>query len=337
MSTDRLARTSGFELITTPAQAGRPAQISQARINALSFEVHPTIASYEGRIAFINRVAAEINSLSADLPITVLSLGSGRLLTEHLIHERLLKDKQRAVRWRCIDPMYASRRDNALEARRQFSAQKTNHFTFPSSTAYLGKESVFKQDRTGYVVILIADPPALRPEEESLLTPALRSSGMLIRGRSVPDIEECNTILVSMLNPGRQSEEHAQRTDASMRNGNLVFTNSSVKCQISISGRYIFQACRSEEAVAEALSKFAALEARQNSNRSSMTELNKIVDSFVREFNKDPTSKQVATKVVYSDYDRSVQELRQKSCLFDGLTVVAKFEKNKISVTKPKH
>ncbi|NRO99600.1 hypothetical protein GWC77_27470 [Paraburkholderia sp. NMBU_R16] len=331
---------SGYQRISPPV--GGPdnvdGQFAYNRLGSLELVEHPFIASRSTRIDFINKVAAAINSFSPDLPVTVLSVGAGHLLTEQLINNQLSSGKKQSIKWRCIDPMYSATTNNARKSRREFGTSKTDFNAFSTSTAYLSKRragvSLAEDDRAGHVVVLLADPPSVLPSQRGRIPKNILRQGTLIKGKSLPDIEKCNTVLLCFHGNSQEGNIQSQGIKNSLASGNIAFTTTAIKCHVTSAGDYIFDACPSVQDKAGVLKELVQRHARKNPGKTPMENLVGAMDGIVDTINS--SGQQTAMRAVYSDYDRSVQELVEQSARSAGAVVVAKFEDSQTTLTRIK-
>ena len=333
----KLTSMPSYQRISPPA--GSPdnvdGQFSYNRLGSLQLVEHPFIASRSTRIDFVNKVADAINSLPQDLPVTVLSVGAGHLMTEQLINNQLPSGKKQNIKWRCIDPMYSATTNNARESRREFGTDKPEVNAFSTSTAYLSKEkngvNLANDDQAGHIVILLADPPSILPSQRSKLPPNILRQGKLIKGQALPDVEKCNTVLLSFHDKGQAGNAQGQSIKNSISNGKIAFTTTAIKCHVTPAGDYIFDACPVVQDKTEVLKTIVQQHARKNPDKTPMANLASAMDGIVNTINS--SGQQTAIKVVYSDYDRSVQELVEHSAWSKGSVVLAKFEDSQTSLT----
>lgn len=106
-----------------------------------------------------------------DKPITLISLGSGGLLTESFINEKIKNSGYKDISWRIIEPDY---QNNGYKLCREEVKKRVNDniVAFTTEQKYLNKSlghSVLAENdkNRGTVVVLAIDPPAILSAESA--------------------------------------------------------------------------------------------------------------------------------------------------------------------------
>jgi len=144
-------------------------------IGNLSWIENEQVASLNSRIDFINKMTSHILEKIPlrDTPITLISLGSGGLLTEYFIHQQLENSGYQDINWRIIDSDY---QNGGYENTRKEFREKVNGNVraFTAEQAYLNKplaegdKKLAGNDRNrGAAVILAINPPTILSSAES--------------------------------------------------------------------------------------------------------------------------------------------------------------------------
>ncbi|QWA13665.1 hypothetical protein GTU79_14495 [Sodalis ligni] len=163
-------------------------------------------SSLNGRIEYINKTIAYImKSIPLrESPVTLVSLGSGGLLTEWFIHQQLHKAGYRQLDWRVIDLDYQNggyelcRKDFKVEAGNDNVKAFTTEQTYLSKSIGHGLLADIDKNQ-GPVVVLNISPP--RAIADSSSAAVYDPDCMLIRGRPVEKAEKANGIYLLMASP----------------------------------------------------------------------------------------------------------------------------------------
>lgn len=227
------------------------ATLDHVSLSNLSWNSHPVAASNESRLIAINHVLDWIYSHYSNFSnrkLTLVSLGSGCLLMEHLIYQSLLemgipKDK---IQWRCIDPCYLQAMapdpvnfyDNK-KARDQFKTDKHVRY-FSTAKTYLNKtidsQSLPTVDREqGTVVILAFNPPSVLDEKSS----HIKEADFIIGSKC--DLEKANSIY--LLLGGAKDQAQLNEAIDQISPGKIISIERSpaLKAYINHSGQLTLQ------------------------------------------------------------------------------------------------
>ncbi len=181
MTTADLQDKRKFKIADCPDkshQIDRESHSVKLRNTNLQWKSHPQIASDESRVHTINNVLNWVHqSFDPDqaIPLTLISIGSGNLLMEQMIHLNLVKMgvPEQYIRWYCIDTSYRKDLDKNTgmfesfrKSRESFSENKDKDYARYYSTvnAYLSKSigsgKLCVQARANtHILLLTFDPP----------------------------------------------------------------------------------------------------------------------------------------------------------------------------------
>ncbi|WP_369790823.1 hypothetical protein [Rouxiella sp. WC2420] len=173
-------------------------EVNIRRKGELSWIENQNVASLTGRIEFINQLISYVieNIPQRNTPLTLVSMGSGGLLTEKFINQQLKKAGYSDIHWRMIDVDY--QQNGYRQSRNEFRDKvEKNVLSFTSEQAYLNQNSgptpLAVDDKfRGASIVLSIDPPS--PLEGQEAAASELSDCMLIRGRPVNDIKQANGI-----------------------------------------------------------------------------------------------------------------------------------------------
>lgn len=182
-----------------------------SRMGSLSLVGDAPIAALKARVEFADKLIGFIvdKQWSAKRPITLVSYGAGALLTEHMVHEGLLKKGFSQLRWRLIDTAYVN--GGLYEHRANFSHGKADVRFFTTEAAYFGEKAgqcrIADADKTeGAAIIMVIEPQA-----SMQAFPDLNDANpdyMRIKCIPIPDIKKSNCIYLMAEAPGKQHLAH---------------------------------------------------------------------------------------------------------------------------------
>ncbi|HWZ47048.1 MAG TPA: hypothetical protein VNX00_02370 [Herbaspirillum sp.] len=182
-----------------------------SRMGGLSLVGDAPIAALKARVEFADKLIDFIvdKQWPAKRPLTLVSYGAGALLTEHMVHEGLLKKGFSQLRWRLIDTAYVN--GGLYENRAHFSHGKADVHFFTTEAAYLGKKvgqcQMADADKTdGGAIVLVVEPQA-----NIQAFPDLHDANpdyMRIQCIPIPDIKKSNCIYLLAEAPGKQHLAH---------------------------------------------------------------------------------------------------------------------------------
>ena len=271
------------------------------------------MASLNARVDFINRTTSNIiNAIPMrDTPITFISLGSGGLLTEFFLHNRLKNSGYNNLSWRFIDVAYQN--NGAAQALSYFGNIVSDVAAFTTEQLYLNKLLGYcrlaENDKTrGATVVLTIDPPRLFQAPAAVNN---HPASILFKGMPVAAAKKANAIYL-LAAPSSQREEldHARKLLAEGRW--FIDTDCGLKCSInklgacetsytpSASGRVI----NSQVApYLESVSKISAL----TQQKIDLINVDKILDKYLEDI---ANRGQYGIKFYVSDYDLALANLR---------------------------
>jgi hypothetical protein len=182
-----------------------------SRMGGLSLVGDAPIAALKARVEFVDKLIGFIvdKQWPTKRPLTLISYGAGALLTEHLVHEGLLKQGFSQLRWRLIDTAYVN--GGLYEHRAHFIHGKADVRFFTTEAAYFGERDGRRQiadaDKTeGAAIILVIEP------QGNLSTfPDLTDANpdyMRIKCIPIPDVKKSNCIYLLAEAPGKQHLAH---------------------------------------------------------------------------------------------------------------------------------
>ncbi|QWA11361.1 hypothetical protein GTU79_00515 [Sodalis ligni] len=171
--------------------------------NGLYWFESKEIASLNGRITFINNVTDEIFHItpSKDTSITLISLGSGGLLTEAYIHQRLQQANYKNIAWRIIDVLYGDK--DFQQFLKRFKAEAgENCRAFTTEQAYfkkiVGHGSLVEDDKArGEIIILSINPPTTFQDTAGKLRES--AEGLQFIGMPQSDYNKANAIFYCLV------------------------------------------------------------------------------------------------------------------------------------------
>lgn len=195
-ATARLVRSH----VEAQTELRHTASVCERYQGELSWIEHAELSALGARVEFINRLCDHVidAGVARDQPLTLVSLGSGGLLTEALIHDQLQAAGYTDIRWRTIDLSY--RDDGGRAARRAFMERVNGKVAaFTTEQAYLNKvvegERLALADRAaGTTIVLCINPPAW-PDMLGALEPDATGEGAIgVRGGIVDDVTKANAV-----------------------------------------------------------------------------------------------------------------------------------------------
>jgi hypothetical protein len=206
---------------------------------------HSTEATADEKIVFVNQLAARVNALPSDKPITLVPVGAYQLLVEELLHQQLSPAHQSQVQYRVIDPCYSkpmiandAEFESTAKARIAFGQGKRAK-PFSSSTAYVskvdasGKKLLESDKEAGPVVILSVNPTkSLR----SLDVDRLRVS-LLVNGVFLPLdlIDKANAIVLAVFKKADSGQT------AGLSGLHQLYAEPLMLCSVNKAGDFCFK------------------------------------------------------------------------------------------------
>lgn len=202
----------------------------------LSWIENEHIASLNGRIDFINKVASTIVETIPlrDTPITFISLGSGGLLTEYFINESLKNSGYKDLNWRIIDPDYQN--NGYKQCRKEFKERiNDNVMAFTTEQTYLNKPlgygGLAENDKSrGATVVLSINPPTALADSSA--TVSYDPDCMLLGGMPVEDVRKANAIYL-LVTQTDHKEMLNQVPHALSEGGKFFALDCALKCSIN--------------------------------------------------------------------------------------------------------
>lgn len=302
----------------------------------LSWVENEHIASLNGRIDFINKVTSNIVETIPlrDTSITLISLGSGGLLTETFINESLKNSGYKDLNWRIIDPDY---QNNGYEQCRKEFKERVNGkvMAFTTEQTYLNKSighsGLAENDKnSGATVVLSIDPPTALSGSSAEVS--YDPDCMLLKGRPVEDVRKANGIYL-LVTQTDYKEMLNQVPHALSEGGQVVALDCVLKCSINKKGNYEVSFSPSEtgsfmnngtKPYLDSLSKISDL----SQKKIELSNVDKAFDKYIEKLNN---SGQAGIKFFVSDYDTSIAKLYDYFIDSDNKTLFASFDKNQIS------
>jgi len=346
----KLERMPGYSRRQAPLGSidNKDGQFTYSNLEDLETTEHSTLASRSSKVQMVNMAADTINAFSPGRPVTFISVGSGHLLSEELIHRQLSEEKKKDIRWRCIDPIYLPHGishgifTKGKNARIQFGKNKDAK-AFSSSQAYLSKqehgESIADGDKKSDVVVFVNDPPSILPKDYERMSALLREEGFLIRGKTIEEneIKKANAILLTVAPNEQKYTQQLKGLSEDLSRGGITFSANMIKCLPQSDGTYEYIAGGNvsktlQEKVKQQVSYTSE---RLPKDKAPIEKLNTGIEICIEgigKANKDI----IAVKTIFSDFDRSVEQVVQHFSNANGSVVLAKLENNETSITKIK-
>ncbi len=298
---------------------------THSEIRSMQSIEHPHIASRSSKIKIINEAANIIESMPADKPVTVVSMGSGALLTEHLIHDQLTEERKENVKWRCIDTNYAKSTANAEQfkiaaaARSEFGQDKKDARAFSTADTYLSKtengQKLVDIDKKGSVLILSIDPPTPLPDSLSGVSEETKEAGFFLVGKIVPkeEIKKANMVLLTLANNTPEEAAALKKYDA-VFSDRCNFSNAAVKCYLDKNGELKLDfAGGIPEEIKPFLSKnLSFLMSKSASNKMPIENIYDAVNACAKQINEQPNYPFIALSTLFNEYQRGVDSLIEK-------------------------
>jgi hypothetical protein len=212
-----------------------------SRMGGLSLVGEAPIAALKARVEFVDKLIDFIvdKQWSAQRPLTLISYGAGALLTEHMIHEGLLKQGYSQVRWRLIDTTYAN--GGLHEHRANFIHGKADARAFTTEAAYFGKKvgqcQIAGADKTdGAVIVLLIESQASIPAFSDSIN--AKPDYMRIQCIPIPDVKKANCIYLLAEAPGKR---HLAEMPAMLKTRKVAIAlPDAVRCFIDYAGSNIY-------------------------------------------------------------------------------------------------
>ncbi|HHX8750048.1 TPA: hypothetical protein ACVPFL_002215 [Morganella morganii] len=307
-------------------------QCSSRSMGHLSWVEYEHVASLHDRIDFINKVTSYIADTIPlqDTPITLISLGSGGLLTESFIDEQLKNSGYKDLNWRVIDPNYQN--NGYAQCRKEFKQRVNNNIrAFTTEQAYLNKSlghyGLAENDKNhGATVILSIFPPT------ALAEISYDPDCMVLKGRSVEDVSKANGIYLFVVPPDYK-EMLDKVPHVLSEEDQLIVLDCALKCSINKQGNYEINVSPSENGrfinngtkpYLDSLSKMSNL----TQKKIELSHVDKAFDKYIEELNN---SDRIGMKFFVSDYDISIVKLHDYFIDSNNKTLFASFDKNETS------
>lgn len=328
----------------TPCQVQTETSLQQKGQNAVRFRdelfwfENDKIASLDERITFINKVTDEIFHTipSKDMLITLISLGSGGLLTEAYIHQQLKQAGYKHIAWRMIDVFYSDK--IFQKALKQFrTVVEDNCRAFTTEQAYfnkaIGQGSLVEDDKIrGEIIVLSINPPTL------LEDPAGQQSGsagtLLFAGMPQSDHSKANAIFLLLANEKDKSVLDQRMEHLS--NGKTIAWSYGLKCYLDNNGRHVLTHSSTERG-RQMYKAFAGYFA-PSANITPLTEAKTTLDDIAMKADEFLTDLEpsgiIGQKYLTSDYDVSLLKLQNGFVGRPNPALFASFDKNEIEIKK---
>jgi len=301
----------------------------------LSWIENEQVASLNSRVDFINKT---VSTILATMPahersITLVSLGSGGLLTEYFIHQQLKKAGYQDINWRIIDADYQNGgfEDNRKEFREKVT-DKVKAFT--AEQAYLNKSSdefgeklAAGDKHRGAVVVLSINPPTILSSEIPI-----DSSYITLRGSAIKDASKANAIY--LIAACSSAKETVQKEMNKMYSEMQVITSECVlKYSVNSQGYYKVNASSSHSGNfikngAEVHLKELNNNSNLGDNNITLSDIDQALDKYILTL---PAIGAYGMKIFVSDYDQSIIELNNFFTDSHNETLFASFDKNHTS------
>ncbi len=291
-------------------------------------------SSLNGRIEYINKTTSRIiESIQLrESPVTLVSLGSGGLLTEYFLHQQLKNAGCRQLYWRVIDLDYQN--DGYEPCRKDFKVEAGNENVkaFTTEQAYLRKsiDHKFLSDNDknqGVVVVLNVSPP--RAITNSSSSEGYDSDCMLIRGRPIEEAEKANSIYLLMASPA--SKKDLLNVKKALSEGDsIVHLDCALNCSVNSSGDVVVIHSPSptgralNEGIKPYVDKLGGV-AKSVGRKIELFNLNKSLEGFVDGINNGGA---FGIKFLVSDYDTSLVKLREHFLGGNNPVIFATFDNN---------
>ncbi len=310
-------------------------EVNIRRKGELSWIENQNVASLTGRIEFINQLISYVieNIPQRNTPLTLVSMGSGGLLTEKFINQQLKKAGYSDIHWRMIDVDY--QQNGYRPSRNEFRDKvEKNVLSFTSEQAYLNKNSgpttLAVDDKfRGASIILSIDPPSPLEGQEAATCDV--SDCMLIRGRPVNDIKQANAIYLLVADKSRQDKliqvhQHLTAGDhVVMMEGVLKCTlNSQSDCEVTFCPSSSGQALNRD---VKPFLEYVHRVADQTGQKLKLKHIDKALGKYISSLENAGLA---GIKFYVSDYDTSVTRLRQHFQNGNNPALFAAFENNQV-------
>ncbi len=301
----------------------------------LSWVENDEVASLNSRIDFINRTVSTIIETmpSQETPITLVSLGSGGLLTEYFIHQQLKTSGYQDINWRIIDADY---KNGGLEdSRKEFRATVAGKVkAFTAEQAYLNKspeengEKLATSDKQrGAVVVLSINPPTILSSET-----AIDSSCISLRGSALQDASKANAIyLMAAVYSAKETVINGMNQMYS--DIQIVTSDSLLKYSVNRQGNYevSFSGSKPSTFIRNGAEVYLAAlnqETHSENNKISLGDIDKALDKYISSL---PAIGAYGMNIFVSDYDQSIIELNDFFTDSHNQILFASFDRNHTS------
>ncbi|TCV99805.1 hypothetical protein [Biostraticola tofi] len=298
----------------------------------LSWVENDAFASLNAKVDFINKTVAVIMEKIPwrDMRITFISLGSAGLLTEFYIHDQLRKFGYNNLHWRAIDIDY---QNNTFDnCRKEFSHKVNEQFrAFTTEQTYLKKSMggyfLAQNDRDlGATIVLSIIPPTALPKTASKADDV--SGCMFIRGRPVKDPIKANGIYLLVTSNKFASLPH-QVLKALESGEQLVAIDFMMKVSLNRGG---YTVTLSPSEMGEIIKRdtkpyldFLNRTSAATQQKITLLNIDKALDVYLQHL---PGSNKCGEKFFVSDYDVSVDNLRDYFSNGANISLFASFDKN---------
>jgi hypothetical protein len=299
-------------------------------LGQLSWLEDSEFASHESRVYFIDQT---VNHVKANIPsretlITIVSLGSGYLLTEFYIINLLNDLGYKNIETRIIDTAYKN--DGCKRCIKEFK-EKTNSNVraFTTEQAYLNSDFAENDKKRGAIVILSIYPP--RQIDPSIKEK--RPDCMSLKVMSVDKIQGANGICLIFGRTNEKIKLYKILKNLSAGEQDCII-NFALTCSINKQGGYEISFSPSERGkfINDGVKPYLeSLTRESNSKKINLSDIEKVLEEYL----KDLKSQGVAgIKFYFSEYDKSIIKLHDYFDDGNGQTLFASFDKNKISFEK---
>ncbi|XBS68036.1 hypothetical protein ABK905_14220 [Acerihabitans sp. KWT182] len=295
-------------------------------------------SSLNGRIDYLNKATMHIiESLSSrENPVTLVSLGSGGLLTEWFLHQQLKRAGFQKLNWRLIDVDY--QKGGYEECLKDFKKklEKEDVRAFITEQDYfnetIGHDNLKNNDKAqGAVVVLnIAPPRALK--SSSALAAANDPDCMLVRGRPIQEVEKANGIY--LFKASQTYKQDLLNVKQLLSDGDsIVHLDCALNCAVNNVGDVVVRHSPSQtgralnEGIKPYLDKLEGI-GKSLGRKIELHNLDKSLERFVADIIH---SGEFGLKFLVSDYDTSLAKLREHFLDGNNPVLFATFDNNESS------
>lgn len=286
-------------------------------------------AALTTRIDFIDKLIDEIRQMELyqNHPVTFISIGSAGMLMEYFIHERMKAAGYTDIYWRLIDIEY--RTNPPVDILKRFAKCGSSDAKYLiSDRHYLSHPAasgnLLLDDRSkGPCIVLAICPPTPLPRSVAFAADKIDYKNCLkVRGKSVNDLAEANTLYVILTKKG-ELEKLAEKLAEGMKNSDTISLLSNVaKCYIDSQGQYRLEHSNDPHGFlmakfimpylqrAEIISERINAKINTPSDGLGMQHIDKAIELFKGHLETFPGERLEVTKLLFSDYDVCLANLR---------------------------